>query len=85
MKELLKGVDLFPQILVNVKLPSKLDASQKQQVREISDKYYKGTVIRIYNEHVFFFNKKSLITVYHIPNELRKYLYIRKRKRNEKV
>jgi phosphoglucosamine mutase len=39
MKELLKGVDLFPQVLVNVKLPSKLNASQKEQVREISDKY----------------------------------------------
>jgi len=39
MKELLKGVDLFPQVLVNVKLPSKLNALQKEQVREISDKY----------------------------------------------
>jgi len=29
----------IPQVLVNVKLPSKLDASQKQRVREISDKY----------------------------------------------
>jgi len=48
----------------------------KKYITKLFLRYKTASNIRIYNESIFFFKGRKLITVYHVPSSLKKYLYV---------
>ncbi len=68
----------FEVMVMKAYISGKKHGDTKGQLKKYIDslyfKYKNANNTRIYGYHIYLFNKETLITVYHIPNELKKYV-----------